>query len=235
MASRYDMANYDSDEEREKYPQIPKKNLTSAVLFCVKLFNSKQISYTVTGGYAVKLLGGERDTRNVDMYVGAKMKDIWKLLESESCVILPQTKLLGDMLRIFVRTGPGWADSNACELEIPIAVNLVETITQGPSSVAIQSRRQSRVQAGLGRELVYTTGIFFLIKNKIAAFASYGREEDRTDLIFLMHKYPEKVIVKMEELDMEASKVFLDSIPPEDRAKLVEEIFEFTIDGCKPP
>jgi hypothetical protein len=83
MASRYNLVDYDS-EEAERYPVVPLANLLSATVFMATLFDQAGIPYGVMGGFAVKLMGGTRDTRDVDIAFQAKMGDLWKLVENES-------------------------------------------------------------------------------------------------------------------------------------------------------
>lgn len=86
MASRYNLLEYDSDEEQEKFPEVPLENLTSAALFIADLLERAGIAYGVMGGFAVRLLGGNRTTRDVDIAFQApgKMKDLWRAVEHES-------------------------------------------------------------------------------------------------------------------------------------------------------
>lgn len=84
MASRYSLVDYDSDEEKEKYPRIPFANLASAALLMAGLFDRAGTPYGLMGGFAIRLLGGSRDTRDVDIAFQAKMGDLWKIVEAES-------------------------------------------------------------------------------------------------------------------------------------------------------
>jgi hypothetical protein len=83
MASRYNLVEYDSDEDRETYPVVPLANLLSAAVFMATLFDRAGIPYAVMGGFAVKLMGGTRDTRDVDIAFQGKMGDLWKVVENE--------------------------------------------------------------------------------------------------------------------------------------------------------
>ena len=85
MAELYDIADYDSDEEREKYPRIPELNLYSAASFIVDLLQRNDIHYAVMGGFACLLLQSERQTRDLDIAFQApkKMRSIWSAIEKE--------------------------------------------------------------------------------------------------------------------------------------------------------
>lgn len=92
MASRYDLLEYDSDEEQEGFPEVPLANLTSAALFVADLLERAGIVYGVMGGFAVRLLGGNRATRDVDIAFQApgNMKDLWRTVEHESRHVDPK-------------------------------------------------------------------------------------------------------------------------------------------------
>lgn len=86
MASSYNLLEYDSDEEQKKFPEVPLANLTSAALFVADILERAGIVYGVMGGFAVRLLGSNRTTRDVDIAFQApgKMKDLWRTVEHES-------------------------------------------------------------------------------------------------------------------------------------------------------
>ncbi|OJI84630.1 hypothetical protein ASPTUDRAFT_121725 [Aspergillus tubingensis CBS 134.48] len=130
MASTYDLVNYDSDEEREKYPQIPGSNLASAAFFMAGLLDRAGIPYGLMGGLAVSYLGGQRETRDVDMAFQApgKMRDLWRIVEAEPRLIIPNTRLISNILKVFVRTGPGYDN---CVMALPVEVDLIESGKRG--------------------------------------------------------------------------------------------------------
>ncbi|EEP77959.1 predicted protein [Uncinocarpus reesii 1704] len=134
MASQYNVHEYDSEAERRKYPLVQMENLTSAALYFTGKLNSKNIASSLWGGLAVKVLGGTRDTRNVDIIFQARMEDVWKIVQTERRLIIPSTKPGGATVKIFVHTGPGYDD---CELRVPVAVNLCESGISIPVFVAL--------------------------------------------------------------------------------------------------
>lgn len=83
MASQYNLLEYDSDEEKYKYPDVPIGNLVSAAFLVANLLERNGIPYGLMGGFAVRILGGDRDTRDVDIAFQAKMKDLWRIVEAE--------------------------------------------------------------------------------------------------------------------------------------------------------
>lgn len=83
MASRYDLLEYDSDEDRH---DVPSHHLLSAAFFLAGLFERANIPYGVMGGFALKLMGSERDTDDVNIAFQApgKMRDLWGIVEVET-------------------------------------------------------------------------------------------------------------------------------------------------------
>ncbi|EAS30157.2 uncharacterized protein CIMG_08903 [Coccidioides immitis RS] len=260
MASQYSLADYDSDEERAKYPQVPEDNLASAALFCVNMLESKNINYALFGGFAIRLLGGKRDTRNVDILFQGNIKDIWSIVETQHRLVIPSSRLTTDILKVLVHTGPGY---DSCDVQVPVAVTLIESginqpsiswhpshpwfqhtdeqLTEGvttgyrgsPKSLAT-NRLLSSVDTIAGHRPIYVLGVFDIINVKLAAFMHDRLDKDKEDLLFLMRKYPEKVCTRIKDLDQEAATIFMDSIPDDVRPELTEEIFNFKIHGVTP-
>lgn len=56
------------------------------------------------GGFAVRLLGGTRMTRDVDI----AFQTPGKLVEGERRLVVPDTRLICNIMKVFVWTGPGW-------------------------------------------------------------------------------------------------------------------------------
>ena len=86
MADIYGFEDYDSDEERERNPHIPRSNLLSAAIFIADLLQRNEIQYAVMGGFACLLLGSPRQTRDLDIAFQApnKMRSVWNAVEKES-------------------------------------------------------------------------------------------------------------------------------------------------------
>ncbi|BCS02667.1 uncharacterized protein AKAW2_60931S [Aspergillus luchuensis] len=83
MASTYDLVNYDSDEEREKHPNVPFANPKSAALFMAGLLEGARFIYGLMGELAVAFLRSTRVSWGVDMALAPrKWRDIWKIMEA---------------------------------------------------------------------------------------------------------------------------------------------------------
>ena len=84
MAARYDLLEYDSEHERIINPTDPPlANLFAAADFVITLLSHKEIQMAFMGGFALVCHGSTRTTRDVDVVVNAKMKDLWDLIEPQ--------------------------------------------------------------------------------------------------------------------------------------------------------
>lgn len=82
--STYDVANYDSEEERKNDPDGPPlENQKSAASYIANKIEQASGAYALMGGFALLLLGSRRSTRDVDMVTNLKMKQIWSLVEGD--------------------------------------------------------------------------------------------------------------------------------------------------------
>ena len=85
LASIYDLTEYDSDGEREKYQSVPGKNLVSAATYITDLFSRHDVPVAVIGGFALRLMGSARETRDVDMVFQAphKFAQMWDIIDQD--------------------------------------------------------------------------------------------------------------------------------------------------------
>ncbi|PWY90418.1 hypothetical protein BO94DRAFT_623200 [Aspergillus sclerotioniger CBS 115572] len=194
MATHYNLIDYDSDAEKEKHPLIPLSNLISAALFIAHLLEKANIPYGLMGGLAVSLLGSNRTTRDVDIAFQApgKMRDLWGLVEREARLIIPNTKLLSNIMKVFVHTGPGYDD---CGYAVQVEVDLIESGYQGSPRDIFANRRLLTVNTRTGVKTIYGIELFYLLRGKMAAFASRASPHDLHDVQHLLSTYGEEVRV----------------------------------------
>jgi hypothetical protein len=84
MASRYNIIDYESDDEQDGDILGPSNdNLISAASFVTQLLNKEGINYALMGAFALKCFGSNRDTNNVDIAVDTSMKRLWQVIEPE--------------------------------------------------------------------------------------------------------------------------------------------------------
>ncbi|EEP78150.1 predicted protein [Uncinocarpus reesii 1704] len=84
MASKYNLIDYDPEEERDKDPNgAPLDNLISAADYMRDLLCTHGVKFAVMGGFAMLCHGSSRTTRDIDIVVDASMSRLWQLLEPE--------------------------------------------------------------------------------------------------------------------------------------------------------
>lgn len=72
MATEYNMADYESDDEEgeDQLPSPPpEENLFSTALFLQDLLASNEIPHALTGGFSLRLRGSDRQARQIDFAV----------------------------------------------------------------------------------------------------------------------------------------------------------------------
>ncbi|KAI1925879.1 hypothetical protein LOZ58_002358 [Ophidiomyces ophidiicola] len=212
MASKYDLLEYDSDEEREKFPAVPMENLMSAALFMASLFDRAGVPYGVMGDFAINLMGGERETRDVDIAFQApgKMRDLWDIVEGEERLIVPNTRLLSNIMKVFVLTGPNFDE---CTVTMPIEIDLIESGFQ--NSPRDLSTNRIEIQAKIGNETnsIYAVGLYYLLRGKLATYQARQDERDRSDIIHVLKKYPDEIREFATDLESDTVSSFLESLP----------------------
>lgn len=137
MATEYNMAEYDSDEDGEGLAgSPPEQNLFSAALFLQDLLASQDIPHALTGGFSLRLRGSDRQARQIDFavqpsggmrqlkemlrpYSRSALSDIKQLVHVCSPAILTSGRsirypnMCEGIMKIFVETGPGFDDCAA--------------------------------------------------------------------------------------------------------------------------
>ncbi|KAM5444453.1 hypothetical protein MaudCBS49596_008012 [Microsporum audouinii] len=218
MASRYNLLEYDSDEERENFPDIPESNLVSATLFIAGILERANIPYALMGGFAVKLMGGTRDTRDVDIVFEAprKMRDLWNIVECEPRLVIPNTKLLSNIMKVFVLTGPGY---DSCPDAIKVEVDLIENgFPSSPRDLRV-NRDQLTIPTPSGQRPIYVISLLYLLRGKMTAFMSRSTPQDMSDIIHLINTRGDEIKTFIHRLDPETITSFLTGVDSESRAE----------------
>ncbi|TEY39053.1 hypothetical protein BOTCAL_0470g00100 [Botryotinia calthae] len=189
MASRYNIVDYDSDDELELSPHID--NLVSAAEFVVRLLERGNIHYALMGAFALKCCGSARDTHNVDIVVGTSMKKIWQIIEPESRLVIPESRLVADVMKMFVKTGPnydGFLETRLVEVEL-IAPDFILkcVLTNQPGSNGtprdIQNHPQTLVvPSPSGYQIAFKAlDVLYLLRSKLDIMAARGAPKDYLD------------------------------------------------------
>ncbi|KAK3172085.1 hypothetical protein OEA41_004170 [Lepraria neglecta] len=205
----------DSDDEDEN-PIPPVENLISATDLITGLLEQNEIQYAVMGGFAVNLLQGQRETRDVDICFSGGFKNLRSILEQQSRLVIPSTKLASGVLKVFVKTGPG---QDRCKESHKIEVGLIESGVLGSPKDLAEHQRPVTIGTGAGQKrTIKTLDILYLLRSKMGAFRQRESQSDRTDILHILGTYEGEARASRGKLDREAVEFFVDSIPEEDRS-----------------
>jgi hypothetical protein len=85
MASKYNLIDYDAEEERENNQEGPPRvHLFAAANYLSLLFSANGIRWAAMGGFAMNCRGSLRTTHDIDVVVDATMKTLWVVIEPQS-------------------------------------------------------------------------------------------------------------------------------------------------------
>ncbi|PQE22695.1 hypothetical protein CJF31_00001630 [Rutstroemia sp. NJR-2017a BVV2] len=200
MASRYNIIDYESDDEQDDDIRGPSnENLVSAASFVTQLLNKEGINYALMGAFALKCFGSNRDTNNVDIAVDTSMKRLWQIIEPEDRLVIPQSRLVADVMKIFVKTGPGYdhcRDTKLIEVEM---ISPEQTLTQYKGSNGsprdIGSHQQMLVASGpLGEQVSFKAlDVLYLLRSKMDVIAARGAPKDFLDVQFIIDHWSQEL------------------------------------------
>ncbi|KAL2813749.1 hypothetical protein BDW59DRAFT_176661 [Aspergillus cavernicola] len=175
------------------------------------------IHYALMGGLAVIYLGGQRNTRDVDIAFQAagKMRELRAVVEAEPRLIIPNTRLLSNLMKIFVRTGPGYDN---CEGSIPVEVDLIESGYQGSPRELVGNRMALTVQTRSGPRQLNGISLLYLLRGKMAAYSARQNNTDLSDIQHLIQTYTQEIRQLIGRLDPEATEAFLEAVSPQNLA-----------------
>ncbi|PQE20285.1 hypothetical protein CJF30_00001585 [Rutstroemia sp. NJR-2017a BBW] len=192
MASRYNIIDYESDDEQDDDSRGPSnENLVSAASFVTQLLNKEGINYALMGAFALQCFGSNRNTNNVDIAVDTSMKRLWQIIEPEDRLVIPQSRLVADVMKIFVRTGPGYDHCKDTKL---IEVEMISPGSNG-SPRDIGSHQQMLVASGpLGEEVSFKAlDVLYLLRSKMDVIAARGAPKDFLDVQFIIDHWSQEL------------------------------------------
>ncbi|PQE29915.1 hypothetical protein CJF32_00000575 [Rutstroemia sp. NJR-2017a WRK4] len=192
MASRYNIIDYESDDEQDDDSRGPSnENLVSAASFVTQLLNKEGINYALMGAFALQCFGSNRNTNNVDIAVDTSMKRLWQIIEPEDRLVIPQSRLVADVMKIFVRTGPGYDHCRDTKL---IEVEMISPGSNG-SPRDIGSHQQMLVASGpLGEEVSFKAlDVLYLLRSKMDVIAARGAPKDFLDVQFIIDHWSQEL------------------------------------------
>nr|POE94574.1 hypothetical protein CFP56_16813 [Quercus suber] len=108
------------DEDRNASTRYaPFTNMLSAAQLVVSLLEAQQDSsriahithrpaaeiYAILGGFSMQLRGGRQSTRDIDIVTSVRMKGVWTAITGEDRIVMPDSRLVEGVVKIFVKTG----------------------------------------------------------------------------------------------------------------------------------
>ncbi|KAL4792366.1 hypothetical protein BDV19DRAFT_254877 [Aspergillus venezuelensis] len=215
MASYYKLVEYDSDEEEPII--VPMVNLTAAAFFIANMLERASIPYGIMGGLAVRLIGGDRNTKDVDMAFQTSMQRMWKVVEVEERLKIPSTRLISNIMKVFVKTGPEF-DNCARNFEVEVEVNLIECGFQNSPRDLAENFMLHTIPSASGRLQIRGVSLLYLLREKMAAFASRAQVSDVQDIQTILLNRREEVRSFVDSLEPSDVDRFLERMPQQSRA-----------------
>ncbi|KAF5871613.1 uncharacterized protein Bfra_008636 [Botrytis fragariae] len=189
MASRYNIVDYDSDDELELSPHI--NNLISAAEFVIRLLERGNIDYALMGAFVLKCCGSARDTNNIDIVVDTSMKKIWQIIEPESRLVIPQSRLVADVMKIFVKTGPNY---DGCSETRLIEVELIAPGSNGTPRDIRNHQQTLVVPSPSGHQTAFKAlDVLYLLRSKLDVMAARGAPKDYLDAQFIVGNWRQEL------------------------------------------
>ncbi|KAE9373016.1 hypothetical protein N431DRAFT_406266 [Stipitochalara longipes BDJ] len=220
MASRYSLVDYDSDEERARHPNgPPPENLLSACMFMVHLLDTARLNYAVMGGFGLVIRGSPRPTNDVDIAVEARMANLWQLVEPQARLIIPNTRNIEGIMRIFVRTGPG---HDQCHTQVNIEVDLVLCGALGTPSSLVGHRQTLTVTSRTGPIQVAGLELYYAMRGKLRVAASRAAQRDVSDVRWIIDTFPAQVQAFRARLDPTECDQFLEHFTGAQKARMAQ-------------
>lgn len=217
MATEYNMADYESDDDDEGLTKSPaEENLFSAALFLQNLLTSHHIPHALTGGFSLRLRGGDRKARQIDFAVqpSGGMRQLKEMLQPYSRIRYPN--MCEGIMKIFVETGPGFDD---CAIHKSIEVDLKAPGIAGSPLDLGRCRIEIAADVGNGRMEKFTLlDVFHALNGKLKVLYERRYERDFDDVQWYLDQYPKDIRKSGgDTLDEDGLSTFMDSLPKEKR------------------
>ncbi|KAI9761253.1 MAG: cysteine desulfurase [Chaenotheca gracillima] len=211
MASKYSVLDFDSEEERLKNPGGPPMvNLFDAAVYITTLLSANDVPHAVMGGFAMVCRGSLRTTHDVDVVTDATMAALWRIIEPQPRLIIPDTKLLEGVLKVFVKTGVTY-DNPQCSETWNIEVDLVRPGAKGSPRTVKDHMVSLPVTVSGTNMTFYGLDVFYMMRTKLRHCATRAMPRDVQDIeYFLNHEGPQVQAIA-DQLDQGDRESFLET------------------------
>ncbi|SMR47592.1 unnamed protein product [Zymoseptoria tritici ST99CH_3D1] len=183
---------------QQRYDGPPLENQVAAAQYIGSKIQSEQGVYALMGGFALLLLGSRRATRDVDMVTDLQMRKVWALVEGDPrhvSLVIPTKKMVADVLKIFVKTGPG-----------------VKGTPKNIRGATATIRNMSSLD------------VVHVLRGKLYHYADRQFDRDFEDILFLLRSYERDIVTGRKNLRESDVEAFLDSedLSKGDRARFTQ-------------
>nr|POF17011.1 hypothetical protein CFP56_57827 [Quercus suber] len=194
----------DVDEDRNASTRYaPLTNMLSAAHFVAALLVAQQdfsrndhsinqpaapsLCYAILGGFSMQLRGGRRSTRDIDFVTNIKMRGVWAAITGEDRCIIPDSRLIEGVLKIFVKTGGIW---DACAEEHVIEVDIKQAgFRSSPRKLDEHTEVVGPIDF-LGKSLYFNLlDIASMMRIKIECCLSRAEPRDFEDVRYMITSY----------------------------------------------
>lgn len=231
MATEYNMADYESDEDGEEFSESPpEQNLFSAALFLQHLLASNDIPHALTGGFSLRLRGSDRRARQIDFAVqpSGGMRQLKEMLRPYSRVRYPN--ICEGIMKIFVETGPGFDE---CATHRRVEVDLKAPGVAGSPLELSKCRIEITADVGDGRVEKFTLlDLLHALNGKLKVLYERRHQRDFQDIQWFLSEYSEEIRRSGDDLDEDGLGVYINSLPSEKRAFWID-FFHFSDCGSE--
>ncbi|KAL4967533.1 uncharacterized protein BDV14DRAFT_26473 [Aspergillus stella-maris] len=166
------------------------------------------------GGLAVRLIGGDRNTKDVDMAFQTSMRRMWEVVEGEERLRIPNTRLISNIMKVFVKTGPGF---DKCARNFEGEVDLIECGFQNSPRDLAKNFILHTIPSASGPLQIRGVSLLYLLRGKMAAFASRAQISDVQDIQTMIMNRREEVRSFVDSLEPSDVDTFLERMPQSSR------------------
>ncbi|ERF74179.1 hypothetical protein EPUS_03369 [Endocarpon pusillum Z07020] len=229
MATEYNMADYESDEDGEEFINLPpEQNLSSTALFLQSLLASHNIPHAITGGFSLRLRGSDRKARQIDFAVqpSGGMRQLKEVLRP--CPRVRYPNICEGIMKIFVETGPGFDE---CAEYRRIEVDLKAPGIAGSPLDLSKSRVEITAKMHDGRNEKFTLlDLSHALNGKLKVLYERRYERDFEDVAWFFANYPQEIRKFSGDLDQYGLGVFFDSLGVDERTSWSDIVAGLDVD-----
>ncbi|KAK3988041.1 hypothetical protein QBC44DRAFT_399386 [Cladorrhinum sp. PSN332] len=187
------------EEQNDKY--VTQKHLLHALDHVIQVLNARGIQYGVMGGMSMILLGNQRrTTRDVDVAVKVKVRDLLSAFSDDDRVYIPRAISVGGsgVARIFVLTGRSYGENVP---SLAVEVDLILNGNKGAPRELRGATNTYAVSTECGQRSYNILGLQYLFLAKLRSLNERDSQNDFDDLVWMSSAHPGAVTEFAPRLD----------------------------------